>query len=427
MKFEPILHRNFLFLQGPPGAFFWILAQRLRVLNCKVFRINLNGGDWADWPGEATHYRGSRKRWTLFIDRYLKDNGITDLVLFGDCRPLHMAARKMAELRMVNVHVFEEGYIRPDWLTLEPRGVNGNSSLPRDPQWYIETARALPPLPVRPSITATFKRRARDASRYYSRVGLCWPLYPFYRSHRKSALLVEFAGWLLKLARERQNLRLAHDVLTKLQEKSYFLFPLQLSNDFQIRQHSPFEDMVEAVDYVLWSFAQHAHSESQLLIKEHPLDAGFINWRRHIHARAKALGVENRVYHIAGGDLSALTDNALGMVTVNSTSATLALASGVPTIALGTAIYNIPQLTAQCKLDDFWVRPLAPEADVFDAFRRVLYDRCLIYGGLASASATETLVQSAVERLIGDEVSHWASKESSEAAFSASQRSTISK
>ncbi len=44
---------------------------------------------------------------------------------------------------------------------------------------------------------------------------------------------------------------------------------------------------------------------------------------------------------------------------------------------------------------------------MFDAFRRVLYDRCLIYGGLASESATNTLVESALERLVGDRVSHW--------------------
>lgn len=408
MKFEPIPHRNFLFLQGPPGEFFWLLAEQLRQLKCDVFRINLNGGDRADWPGEATDYRGSRKRWTLFLDRYLIDHGITDLVLFGDCRPLHIAARRMAQLRKINIHVFEEGYIRPDWLTLEPRGVNGNSSLSRDPNWYLEAARTLPPLPTRPPITASFKRRARDAFRYYSHVALAMPLYPFYRSHRQSTLAAEGVGWLRKFARERSDLARAERVLARLPEAPYFLFPLQLSNDYQIREHSPFEDMAEAVDYVLYSFARCAPEHVRLLIKEHPLDAGFTNWRRHIDARARHLGIAGRVLHIAGGDLAALTNGACGMVTINSTSATLALAAGVPTISLGKAIYNIPRLTSQGKLDDFWARPQAPDPKVFDAFRRVLYDRCLIYGGLASASATETLVQSAIERLVGDQVSHWA-------------------
>jgi len=409
MKFQPIPHRNFLFLQGPPGSFFWLLAERLRALGCGIYRINLNGGDQADWSGEVTNYRGSRKRWTLFIDRYLSENAITDVVLFGDCRPLHMAAHQMAQLRKIDVHVFEEGYIRPDWLTLEPSGVNGNSSLPRDPAWYLEQARALPPLPDRPPITASFRRRARDAYHYYSRTWLSKPLYPFYSSHRKGSLFLEGLGWLRKFVMESRESRRADSVTATLEQTPYFLFPLQLSTDFQIRQHSPFLHMDEAVEYVLFSFARRAPEPTRLIIKEHPLDASLIHWRGRIEKMARKAGIADRVLHIAGGDLAALTTGAAGMVTVNSTSATLALDAGTPTIALGKAIYAIPGLTHQGRLDDFWLRPQEPDPKVYDAFRRVLYERCLIYGGLASESATRTLVDSAVERLIGGKVSRWMS------------------
>lgn len=409
MKFQPIAHRNFLFLQGPPGPFFWQLAERLRTLECGIFRINLNGGDDHDWPGEATHYRGSRKRWTLFIDRFLNDHAITDVVLFGDCRPLHMAAHRMAQLRKIDVHVFEEGYIRPDWLTLEPSGVNGNSSLPRDPEWYLKEARNLPPLPNRPPITASFNRRARDAWRYYSRTWLARPLYPFYRSHRKGSVVMEGLGWLYKFAREKREARETERMQADLANTPYFIFPLQLSTDFQIREHSPFSDVEEAIDYVLYSFSRRAPEKVLLLIKEHPLEASFINRAARVRRLARRLGVADRVLYIAGGDLGELTRKCCGMVTVNSTSATLALAVGAPTIALGKAIYNIPGITHEGKLDDFWTRAQAPDPTVFDAFRRVLYDRCLIYGGLASETATKILVESAVERLVGDRVSHWSS------------------
>lgn len=406
MKFQPIPHRNFLFLQGPPGPFFWQLGERLKSLECGIFRINLNGGDKADWPGEATNYRGRRRKWPLFLDRFLVDHAITDVVLYGDCRPMHMAAHRMAQLRKIDVHVFEEGYIRPDWLTLEPSGVNGFSSLPRDPNWYLEEARGLPPVPVRPTITASFKRRARDAFRYYSYVQFN-PTFPFYRSHRKSSLTMEFIGWVWKAMFEKSELARADRVIEELRERPYFLFPLQLSNDFQIREHSPFQDMAEAVNYVLASFARRCPNGPMLLVKEHPLDASLARWRATIDAAAKRLGIADRVVHIAGGNLHDLAANARGLVTVNSTSATLSLAAGVPTIALGKAIYDVPGITHQGKLDDFWPRPHAPDPATFEAFRRVLYDRCLIYGGLASESATNTLVESALERLVGNRVSHW--------------------
>jgi capsular polysaccharide export protein len=408
MKFDPIAHRSFLFLQGPPGSFFWQLGQRLHELGCDIYRINLNGGDQGDWPGNATNYRGSRKRWTLFIDRFLCDNGITDIVLFGDCRPLHMAAHRMAQLRKIDVHVFEEGYIRPDWLTLEPSGVNGNSSLSRDPEWYLQEAKNLPPIPKRPSITASFGRRARDAYRYYSRTILTCLLFPFYTSHRQGWLITEGIGWLYKFTRDKSDAAKAEATIASLRGADYFLFPLQLSNDYQIRAHSPFHDMAEALEYTLHSFARRAPAHVKLLVKEHPLDSRLASWRRQIDALARKAGIGDRVLHIAGGDLAELAENAIGMITVNSTSATLALAAGVPTIALGKAIYDIPRVTHQGSLDEFWVRPQAPDTAVYEAFRRVLYDQCLIYGGLASQSAIEIGVESAAERLLGDRVSRWA-------------------
>jgi capsular polysaccharide export protein len=407
MKYQPLPHRRFLFLQGPPGPFFWLLGQRLEELACSVQRINLNGGDQADWPGKAVNYRGSRKRWTLFIDRFLRDNGITDILLFGDCRPLHMAAHHMARLRHINVHVFEEGYIRPDWVTLEPSGVNGHSALPRDPDWFLERAAALPPVPERPAITASFRRRVRDAYRYYHHVVVKSPLFPFYQSHRQGSLIGEGLGWARKLATRKTTRLQAERALQHIGDQPYFLFPLQLTNDYQIREHSPFASMAEAVDYVLHSFARRAPSDVDLVVKVHPLDAGFMSWRRYLAKRAKALGIAGRVFHIDGGDLLDLTTQARGMVTVNSTSATLALQAGVPTMALGKAVYAMEGITHQGRLDDFWMRPEAPDPEVYEAFRRVLYDQCLIYGGLASQTAISTLVESAVERLVGDWVSHW--------------------
>jgi capsular polysaccharide export protein len=140
MKNFSFAKRRFLFLQGPPGPFFWLLAQELEQRGHPVFRINFNGGDRATGPSEAVNYRGSRTNWNRYIDRFIRDNKITDILLFGDCRPLHMAAHGMAKLRGINIHVFEEGYIRPHWVTMEPDGVNGYSTLTRDPAVLIDQA-----------------------------------------------------------------------------------------------------------------------------------------------------------------------------------------------------------------------------------------------------------------------------------------------
>ncbi|WP_277873339.1 hypothetical protein [Sphingomonas paeninsulae] len=140
--------RVFLMLQGPPGPFFWGLAEKLRREGAEVHRINLSGGDAYDWPGEAVRYRGRMSDWPLYVDRFMRTNQVTDVLLFGDCRPVHIAARQMAQLRHIRVHVFEEGYVRPNWMTLERNGVNGNSSFVRDPLRILHRAAALPRCPT---------------------------------------------------------------------------------------------------------------------------------------------------------------------------------------------------------------------------------------------------------------------------------------
>jgi capsular polysaccharide export protein len=118
------------------------------------------------------------------------------------------------------------------------------------------------------------------------------------------------------------------------------------------------------------------------------------------------LEIAARVHFIDGGDLHQLAADTAGMVCVNSTSATLALAAGSPVCALGEAIYNIPGLTFSGHLDQFWRNPLPPEPGLYGAFRRVLVDRCLVRGGIASESAVATLIEGMADRLCGTTTSN---------------------
>ncbi|QUT04382.1 capsular biosynthesis protein [Sphingobium phenoxybenzoativorans] len=402
MKPGLLRQRNFLFLQGPAGPVFWMLGQELLALGCGVHRINLNGGDKHDWPAAAVDYRGLPSRWPLFIDRYLRDNNITDLMLFGDCRPMHIAARGMAKLRGVNVHVLEEGYIRPDWMTFEPDGVNGHSTLSRDARWFLTEARNLPPLPDLPPVTASFQRRARDGLHYYTNVALGRFRFLPYKSHRPESPIVEGVGWLKRFALQPRRARQTREALKTIEGKPYFVLPLQLSADYQIRIHSPFDTMQAAAEYMMVSFARHAPKDSYLVVKEHPLDSSFFNWRRFVLAKARALGMSDRILHVDVCDLAELSTKSRGMVCVNSTSGTLALTIGIPVLVLGEAIYNIPGITHEGHIDGFWNLPQRPKPEVYDAFKRVLYARCLIRGGVASQSAVDSLVSNVVDRLFND-------------------------
>jgi len=391
--------RAFVFLQGPPGPLLHQLAGSMRERGVKVERINICAGDRIDWPETATDFRGRFRDWPVFFDNFLREHEITDILLFGDCRPYHVAARRIAALRGVRTYVLEEGYLRPHWMTLELDGVNGHSRLARNKEWLMEEARALSPEPFLPPVTADFRRRVRDTARHYIAVHAGAPAYPFYRTHRPGSALMEAAGWGWKYLVRGLRARQAKQALAAVEGRPFFLFPLQLSGDYQIRSHSPFPDMRAAVAYVLESFGRHAPEEAHLLIKKHPFDTSIFNWRGYINRRASRLGILNRVHFIDGGNLEQLAADARGMVCVNSTSATLALAAGSPVCTLGDAIYNVPGLTFARHLDEFWSNPGEPEPGLYGAFRRVLVDRCLVRGGLASESAVKTLIESMLVRL----------------------------
>jgi capsular polysaccharide export protein len=404
MKHRALNRKTFLFLQGPPGPFFALLAGALSAAGHVVHRINFSGGDRWQWTGPSTDYRGSSANWPHFFDSFVRSHRITDLVLFGDCRPLHRAAHGLAVLRRLRIHVFEEGYIRPDWVTLELDGVNGNSTLSRDPQWYLQAARHLPPLPDHPPVASSFRRRADDALGYFTNNFFQLPRFPYYRSHRPISPVIEGLGWIKRLAGRKAAHRRTEQLLDQIRGTAYFVLPLQLNSDHQIRTHSPFGNMKVAMAYVIESFARSAPADVKLVIKQHPLENGLINWRRLVRARALDHGVADRVLFLEEGDIAKIVAGGRGVVTVNSTTGTLALGAGVPVAVLGHAVYHIAGITHQGSLDTFWQDPPAPDVAIWDAFCRVLYDRCLIRGGFASDEGLTLLVEGAVRRLteIGD-------------------------
>jgi capsular polysaccharide export protein len=392
--------RGFLFLQGMPTRFFERLGAALAARGHGVHRVNFNGGDRVFWrrPG-AVDFRGREHEWPEFLDRLVVEKGVSDIILFGDCRPLHRGAIRLANRRALRVHVVEEGYMRPDWITFEEGGVNGYSSLPRDPDWYRERARGLPEWERPPKVPGSFGRRAFEDVRYNlaSMTGM-WR-FPHYTTHRPYHLMIEYAGWLRRLALMRRSERRAAEAIEGLTGDPIYFFPLQLDCDYQMRVHSPFRATHLAIEHVLASFAHHAPPASRLVVKLHPMDSGLVDWAGMVgHIAAEQL-VAERVTVLDGGELPKVLALSRAVVTVNSTVGGEALAKGLPVIALGKAAYDIPGLTFQGALDEFWQAAAPPDAELFDAFRRVLAARCMIPGSFFNETGLRLAVEAAVARL----------------------------
>ncbi len=397
--------RRILLLQGLMGPLFRRLGQGLRAAGHEVHKVNFNGGDRLYWRlPNGIDYRGTLEQWPAALAEILVDRRITDVILFGDCRQHHIRATQVCRERKVDVHVFEEGYIRPDWVTLEREGVNGHSSLPRDPEWFRTTAAALPPVPEHRQVLSSFRRRALEGLLYnIADVTTRWH-YTNWNNHRPWPPLVEGKGWARKLRQRKQRAAETARMFSLISEPDaapFFLFPLQLDSDAQILLHSPFSGMTDALQAVIGSFAAHAPAEARLLVKEHPLDNWVHDWRGKTFDIGRASGVAERIDYLPGGDIVPVARRSLGMVTINSTSGTLGLLLGKPVVVLGSAVYDIPDITCQDGLDAFWRNPAEPDPETFAAFRRVLIDRCLIPGGFFSEEALAMVVRHAIARFEG--------------------------
>jgi len=397
--------QRFLFLQGVCSPFFSRLGQALRGVGHVVRKVNFTVGDSVYWRcGQATAFRGPMEHLPAFYAQQYAQHGISDIVLFGDCRPVHRPAIALAKQQGIRVHVFEEGYFRPYWITLERDGVNGNSSLPRDPDWY----RAVSTKAVHYDNGAAFKTAFWKRAAYD--VGYnCWfalnpILHRGVKSHVSTHPIREYLGYVGRGMRMpfcvREARRLQEQLIRESQQHPFYLLPLQLDSDAQIIHHSPFASMTQAMLQGVESFARAAPPDTRLAVKLHPLDPGLINYRRQLFDAARGLGVLDRVFFLESGNLPALLRAAQGVVTVNSTVGSSALVHNRPVIALGTAIYAMPGLTFQGPLDAFWRTRARPDKDLFRHFRDVVILRTQVNGGFYCVAGIGLAVQNSVPRLI---------------------------
>ncbi len=385
--------RCFLFLQGPSSPIFAKIAGALETRGHHCVRINLNAGDRIFWRRKGGHaYRGrGGEAWRHYLAGFVEANGVTDLVLLGEERPYHRIAIEVAKQYGIAVAVVEMGYLRPDWLTLERNGMSSNSHFPAEPAAILDAAANLPEPDWTRRYSQTFLAEALYDLAYNLPNVFLWFLYPHYHRHALFHPLAEYAGWVVRLAGGKRKARQAEQAIRDLTAagKPFFVYPLQLQTDYQLRAHSPYNDQREAITDVLRSFAQHAPPEARLVVKVHPLDNGLIDWRGFIARSSRELGVEARVTYLDGGNLDAMLLASKGVVTVNSTVGLNALQKNVPVKVLGAAIFDIPDLSDQAPLDVFWTAPLPPKEQVRDAFFKLVAAAIQVRGNFYSGPGTD--------------------------------------
>ncbi|MCD6026111.1 MAG: Capsule polysaccharide biosynthesis protein [Solimicrobium sp.] len=394
--------KSFLFLQGVCSPFFLRLADNLVSNGHEVRKLHFTMGDDLYWRDHPSHsFRSTPEHLTSFLQEKYQQWEITDQVLFGDRRPVHLPAIAQGREQGVRTHVFEEGYFRPHWITLERNGVNAYSSLPKDPHWYREVGKKLTDKAVAHTFSSSFAVRATHDVLYHAANALNPFSYPKYRSHAPCNAIIDYVGHIRRLAlshRWKRRDSVAIEVLIA-SSKPYYFLPLQLNSDAQIRDHSSFDNMHAVMAYVMDSFARNAAGDALLVIKNHPLNGDLLDYPSMLRDLEKRYALLGRTLFLETGDLTHLLKHAKGTVTVNSTVGAMALELGCPTITLSDPVYNLIGLTFQGQLDTFWKNAQKPDTSLFCCFRNTVIQTTQVNGGFYSAQGIALAVENSARTM----------------------------
>lgn len=362
---------KYLLLQGPMGPFFNNMAEWLESQGREARNVIFNGGDRFYCRKRRIYiYRQKSINFSHWLKETWNDYPFDTILCFGDCRQLHLIARKWASFKGIRFLVFEEGYLRPHFITLESGGVNAYSSLPKDPSFY----RNLPEQPefevknLKPSTSL----RIWHAIWYYFISWLHREEFHDYRHHKAFSCWYEGKCWIRagwrKIWYKYKEKNIPNLLRNDLKDK-YFLIILQVYNDSQIHNHSPYKDIRNYINDVMHSFSKKALPSDILVFKHHPMDRGHRLYGPLIQKLCQQYNINDRVIYVHDIAMPLLLGNAKAVVTINSTAGLSALIHNKPLKVMGQSIYNIKGLTYQGCLNTFWHTQFKPDPVLFRKFR----------------------------------------------------------
>lgn len=337
-----------------------------------MLRVVFNGGDKFFCPDfDSVEYRYSITDWPQHLKRLILRHDIDGVILFGQWRPYHREAIRICRLLGIRIFVMEEGYIRPGFMTLELGGVNASSTA-------LGTYRVEDSIAGKPGASPAKLRNHRwhltcQSVLYYFFLWLGKSHYPDYIHHRHTSILRYARYWVGAAIHYPLTRWQDGKAMAKLDKnRPYFFVPLQIDSDAQVVHHSRFLNVLQFVDEVMHSFADHASENAQLIIKQHPLARGHLGMRKAILAMAERHGIRQRMIFVCSCKIYQLLEKVAGVVTINSTVGLQAIAHNAPVKLMGEAIYDRPEVVDPQPLHTFWCNPRKPDEKKSTAFHRAV-------------------------------------------------------
>lgn len=264
-------------------------------------------------------------KYISFLREYIKNKKINLVLMLNDLRWQHALSIEICKELDIKYIVFEQGYFRPNTITMDFKGVNANSSLC--------------------NINLKDIKYTKKEIRSYRLI-----FYKKYQTILKFSLFIFLnkIGKLCNLNVECQNKQYSFvsyfkNFISKnfirnkkddynLPDKFIYV-PLQVNTDTQILIHSDFCDMQEFIDVVENSFYSfNKKNDIKLVFNIHPMEKGTHKYK-----------FDDKTI-ISNAPTRILIQKSLFVITINSTVGLESLIEHKNLIVLGNAFYKLKEI-----------------------------------------------------------------------------------
>ena len=383
-KKKILIEGSVIFLVGPIGTFFSRIANYLEKNDIKTYKISFPLYEYGFHKSQRINYSDDISRFKEFLEKVILKKNIKHIFMYGNVLIPHKQALSLSDELdkkgiTVNTHIFELGYLRPNFVTLEEKGVNYESSFIRDYNFY-EKQRPFKKLPV------PLKQglRIRKIWKLISFLNHCFQNYKVVDFEHKLQpktiyLWFQFKGFILKFFYKFSEIKLKKKCFST---GPFFLVILQVATDSQILKGSNFSNNKDFIYKVIQNFAFSQTKKTKLVFKHHPRDRGYNNYEKFIFELSSKFKILDRVFYIHDIPLSKVfrNKNCKGTVLINSTVGYQSLFHSIPIKSLGIAPYNLEGLADQNNLISFFQKPKKVNKLLFDKFYRFVLENSQING-----------------------------------------------
>ena len=319
---------NVLFLQGPVGSIFSRFSKSIEKKVNSITHVNFCTGDKLfNFTKVSIDYKDHISNWPEYLSDIISEKKITKVYLMNDCRPYHLLAIKLLKKLNIMFWVFEDGYFRPNLLTLEAFGVNGNS--------FFQHSKEIPDLVNKDHLEIKNPILNMTTERVIYSILSLLDIFLFseYKPYRRIDPLSKFKEIIFSnLIRIKKKFRTN---LFKLNKKNIILALLQVDDDTQIKFHSLFDSNLEFIQLLTEVIAS-KNSSYHIIFKAHPLD--LISAYKY----EKILNEKDfRNFDFCfDDDLDFYLDNADKVICINSTAGIKALLKNKKVFCCGNSVYS---------------------------------------------------------------------------------------